>query len=787
MKYLTLIKANIKRQKGSFIGILVMMMIISISISSIISVNINSDARFDEAVEEVGIGDMVCWTLDKNLNEPIENLAEKAEKLEDVEKVENIKSVMARIFVNGTDANNNGNNSFCVYDHKKHPYNVYNDSLNGFVENPPELNAGEIYVPVSYKNKFNCNKGDLVTIKDNNKEYNFKIKGFIEEPFLGAALIGTKQLFITQNDFDKICDDVDKNENSTIYKYNTTNIYQSDKSTLTYKKFESKVNDIFISSTLTLGLSLSKNYTMMFNQIFSAILIAFAVILLIVTLIIISHSISTSIEMDYVNLGILKALGFTKGQLRSVIITQYILSAAIGMLIGIPLSIPVTALVNGILVSVTGLLASSEIVLLPCLTVLFGVFVFVLGFIYFKTRKIIKITPMRAISGGRDSIYFSSRLQMPIHKKCMNFWIALRQLTSNIKQYVGVMLISLILVFFLSMISVIGSWITGNNIKMIFTSLDTDISVKIYDDSISQKDIENIMNKYTTIEEKYKSAMEYFSIDGNRIQTNISSDSLQFKNVIYGRTCKYDNEILVTQLLADELGKNIGDKVTVKFNDTSKEFIISGIIQSANDAGMCVGINSVAAETLGYDIDYLWNEYKLGDTVHNEKIISDINDKYGENENRIKCNDNSQIFRDGFELIYAAVNSLSVLMYFVAVVFVIITVALICGKVVAKEKIDNGILKSLGFTSKKLRVQFALRFLFTAFIGGVVGVVITGFLKNNIMGLMLKSIGLVHFEITQSLFSVVFPVIFIGFMFFALAYLFSRKVRKSDIRCLITE
>ena len=784
MKFLTLIKANIKRQKGSFIGILIMMLIISVSISSILSVNINSYARIDEALEEVGVGDMVAWIADKAVSEPIEDLIEKAEDLEDVERVENIKSVMTSSVINGVE---NDNESFCVYDPKEHPYNVYNDSLNGFIDNPEMPDEGEIYVPVSFKNKFNCDKGDLLTIKDNDTIYEFKIKGFIEEPFLGAVLIGIKQLFISQSDFDKLCNAIDENETSTMLKYNTLHIYQSDTSTLTYKNFEREINEVFTCSTLTLGQPASKNYTMLLNQIFSVILLAFAVILLIVTLIIISHSVSTSIEMDYVNLGILKALGFTKGQLRLVIIIQYVLAAFVGMLAGIPLSIPIITLVNSILVSVTGLLALNEIVLLPCVAVLFGMFLFILGFIYLKTRKLAKITPMRAISGGRDSIYFSSRLQMPIHKKAMSFWIALRQLTSNIKQYTGVLLISVILVFFLSMVSALGGWVTDDSVKMLSEPLDSDISFKIYDDTISEDDIENIINKYTKIEDKYKSAMEYFTIDGNNYNTSVSSDSSQFKNVIYGRTCKYDNEILVTQLVADELGKTIGDKVTVKWTDNSKEFIISGIMQCANDAGMCVGINSDAAESLGYDVDTLWNEYSLEDNTFTGEIISDIKSEYGEDDTRIKYIDNSQSFHNYFELIYTAVNSLSVLMYFIAVFFVIITVALICGKVITKEKTDSGILKSLGFTSEKLRLQFALRFLFVSFVGGIVGVLITGLLKNNIMSLMLRTIGLTHFEIVQSMFSIVFPVVFISVIFFALAYLFAGKIRKSDIRCLVSD
>ena len=83
-------------------------------------------------------------------------------------------------------------------------------------------------------------------------------------------------------------------------------------------------------SSVILSAEETTAYTKLYSETGSNILVVF--IILLVTIVIISmwHSISTSVEMEYVNLGILKSQGFTSGKIRLVYIVQYLLAELIG-------------------------------------------------------------------------------------------------------------------------------------------------------------------------------------------------------------------------------------------------------------------------------------------------------------------------------------------------------------------------------------------------------------------------------------------------------------------------
>ena len=58
MKYVTLLKANIKSQKSSFIGILTLVFIITISMLAVISLWMNANAYENEQIDRLGYGDI---------------------------------------------------------------------------------------------------------------------------------------------------------------------------------------------------------------------------------------------------------------------------------------------------------------------------------------------------------------------------------------------------------------------------------------------------------------------------------------------------------------------------------------------------------------------------------------------------------------------------------------------------------------------------------------------------------------------------------------------------------
>ena len=84
----------------------------------------------------------------------------------------------------------------------------------------PDLEKGEIYLPLGLKDKLNCNIGDyyvddfgisMEVDEEGNKtyesvEYQFKIKGFVASPMMGSYSIGWKEIFISDEDYAEIYD-----------------------------------------------------------------------------------------------------------------------------------------------------------------------------------------------------------------------------------------------------------------------------------------------------------------------------------------------------------------------------------------------------------------------------------------------------------------------------------------------------------------------------------------------------------------------------------------------------
>lgn len=54
MEIITILKANIRRQKSSFLSIFFLMMIVSLSMTAVLTVSINSHKSDEEALKQVG-------------------------------------------------------------------------------------------------------------------------------------------------------------------------------------------------------------------------------------------------------------------------------------------------------------------------------------------------------------------------------------------------------------------------------------------------------------------------------------------------------------------------------------------------------------------------------------------------------------------------------------------------------------------------------------------------------------------------------------------------------------
>ncbi len=124
--------------------------------------------------------------------------------------------------------------------------------------------------------------------------------------------------------------------------------------------------------------------------------------------------------------------------------------------------------------------------------------------------------------------------------------------------------------------------------------------------------------------------------------------------------------------------------------------------------------------------------------------------------------------------------------YLIAAVFILVSVALISGKLLQAETGDMAVYKSMGLSAGGLRLSFSLRFLAVVTAGAAGGILFSAVFADGMIGRLLKSFGIGDFHSGFSLMGTVLPLAAVPILFFVFAWAFSAKVKQVSIVTLIT-
>lgn len=490
--------------------------------------------------------------------------------------------------------------------------------------------------------------------------------------------------------------------------------------------------------------------------------------------------------MEYINLGILKAQGFTSGKIRLVYIFQYVLAELIGAVIGLIISIPLTFALGSLFQPITGLLTATNVSVLKCAAISLCIILLCAIFVILATRRVSRISPVRAISGGKSEIHFDSRLNAPIKAKPLSFFMGLRQFTSRGKSYIGSVFIVALLVYFMMTISMLSARLSGDN--MIEGVVNQHISAAVSDE-FEIGDIKRFEEEVHSVDENAKvifAANRYVMIDGIELYCSAYSPAELMFKPLEGRMPIYDNEVAVTEIAAEELGKKIGDTVMIGSGENAKEFIITGYHQSMSDLGRTFLITAEGLYRVNGAKPVCYIEMSEDSLI--DKASEVVDEKLG-NLILAKTVDKERgnAAEGTLELINTICLILVLAVFSVSVIFSAVVINMICGKAFIKERTDIGILKSLGFSSAGLRTQFAFRFMIIAVIGSVIGGVCSMLLTKPLLELLLRMVGVTRIESSIAFTTFIIPALLICLSFFLFAYFAARKINKVEIRELVSE
>ncbi len=777
MEILTLLKANIRHKKGSFISIIILMIIVSMSFTSIISIQDNCSNCINDALDSVNAGDLMLYLQKESLSDDL---------LSSVKNHPSVKKVVSKeaVATFGAKFGDTSYNSSWFMTKLTDEYRLLDDDKTGCTKAAP-LKKGEIYIPQGLCTSMGCDIGDKLEVETIDGFHEFTVKGLVVEPVNGGMTMGLKIVFVSDEDFAPLHNNAVTMSNDKHYAdFRLLQLYKADKS-ISDSQFKNQLNrdtGIVDYASFSLQRAQSYNYTYISVDMILSGLLIFVGFLVAIVLIVLAHSISTGIEMEYTSLGILKAQGFNSGKIKAVFALQYLIAQVIGAVIGTALAFPVIMFFGDVFQPILGIPSGNSVSAFKSILFIAGVLAVSALFIALASRKIGKISPMKAISGGKNDVYFSNRLNTPLSKKALTPSLAFRQFTSNKRRYIATIIIVSILMFFMITMNVMGASVTSKsameNMGMPIAELDIDYKEEVPDSTV--KDIESIIEKHTAIERKYNFQNMYMSLNGSEYMSIVykNPESMMMSE---GRYPKYDNEIALTQILADELGLKTGDKITVSNQGKKLECIVTGLYDNVNDLGLNFSIPFEAAQKLG--VQYVsCCAYSLKEPSKCVAIADEIEEKYSDILTVSASETDSFV-----ELYSVARNAMTAIIYVVSVLFSLVVVMMVCKKAFLQERRDIGIFKALGFTSNKLRLQFAVRFLIVSLVGSALGIVLSLFFTHITLTWVFRMIGISNFISKFSALSIIIPTAITAVSFFVFAYLSSRKIKKVEIRELVTE
>lgn len=790
MEYLTLWRTGLKKHRTSLTGIFFLVLFVSLAMGTVLTVWLNADRYIRSEVSRAGFGDMTAWVSDIS---DVDSLVSEIRGLDEVERVEKQDIIYSDYTVNGQESDSEG--QLIPLSGQEDRYRFLTEDLSDHQEKAPEIAAGEVYVSPSLISMFGAAAGDEITfsVARSGKHMSFQIKGFYEDPFMGSSMIGMKGFLICEKDGERLRQIIEEAGKNALAKNGAMlHLFAGSTEEITVSGLNRRLNENtslpeyaeFVHSKHAIT-----GFMLILQNAFSGLLTAFVLVLLLAVLVTLGHSLESGIEADYVDMGILKTVGFTTRMLRRIQMFQYMTAILSAMVLGIMLSLPASRLICEAAITTTGMRIPSILpagwCLAACLTVLF----LLAAFIYVKTGRIGTVTPMRAIRSAagqnilEQNVLEQNDLEQDVGTdggallgKWFHLRLAVRQLAAGKRRYVGACLVAVLLVFFASLAGRMDSWLgaDGKGMMDAFNPAEHDLGVQVFGDLTAER-AEEIVRSYTDITDYYLLAMPQVSVNGTSYTANVITEPERF-HMMQGRTCQRADEIVLTEFVAADLGVSVGETISVRGDKGRGDYTVSGIYQCANDMGANIGMNRTGYLNIGTDDPHLWcYHYFLEDAGKKQQISEALEQAYGGD---VHVHENSW---PGLYGMIAVMQALLVFMYVMAAVFIMIVTGMAGSRILAAERKDLGIYKAVGFTSTQLRMTFALRFLLTAVIGSVIGTCLAAAGTDPLVSAVMKLAGISNFSSYPGAVSALLPAAVVSMMFAGFAYAASRKIKSVDV------
>ncbi|KOP68891.1 hypothetical protein AMS62_29305 [Bacillus sp. FJAT-18019] len=489
------------------------------------------------------------------------------------------------------------------------------------------------------------------------------------------------------------------------------------------------------------------SYYMIANRIISFIMVFLAVVMISVALYTLGFTISDAILSSYRTIGIIKSIGLTSRKVVSVYVSQYTLIALMSVLPGIGLSFFFS---NRIVNSSMAYLNTGtdrnvqflELAIWVGAVVIAVIFLSALLFSY----KAHSIQPAQAIRYGTSEKKGSRALGMEStwKKKLLKLGslpiemvIGLRGIRKNARGSVLILVISAlstaVLVFGFIFVYSISS-IHGTIGKWGYDSSDLSIRIdnpavlsydQLREDVLTDVRVKNYSrygdaNAVLPINQELSAGKNQDTMGILLTVAEGNYDEIGYEN-IKGRNPLNDQEISVGVNIARSLNIDLGDPVDIYIEGVKHTLTVTGIYQAIANMAYTGRITADVIQECSRDDESLMNTVfiNLQDGVSTEDFVNELHLRYG---SAIWTASQASLVDEVFSqavMILILPMSIMVLLFLIITFVIIYSISRINMK---KESRTYGIYKSIGMTSRQIRMSVTAGIFVISTLGALVGI-----------------------------------------------------------------
>lgn len=725
---------NIKKKKGNafilFFLIMLAVMLLYVGISSLT----NMDNIIDKRNELVKGADYFLFT-NSNYTKDIETqiLQQKEVEYLESEKAYLVPSVK---YYNETDSIDDANQLDFFFLDKDSKRNL---SVINIIDEGVEWKKDSIIVPYYLKVGEGFHTGEHINLFYNDITYTYEIYGFTEDVMFSTPTnMSAQKCFISTEAFKEISE---KEAYLGLY-YRLDLNKGSD-----MEEFENSMNQLLGKEIpdFEYAVNWATNYAVMkygagiTASIIMGILTVFSSLLIIISLIIVHFNISNSIEMNIKSIGMLKASGYTSSQMTLATILEFMIISIFAVIAGLICAISASIVVGNILSSSIGLLWEMNFdVKSAFISILVIVFLVLLA-VLLCSLKFKRITPLDALRNGINSHNFKrNRIQLAKIALPLNAAIGMKSIFFHKKKNYVICFIIIILSFCANeALSVYQNFALKQDKLVAIAGVEQpDILIKMKDNESS-----NYANTFERTKQKVlankgvQCVIECNSVNmickanDKEVSINLDvydrTDNLRTDNVVRGRRPNYDNEIMLTSIMAEHLDVSIGDVVYLELDGESIDYLLVGESQGLNQLGRKGMITNEGLTRINPDSRPFGLYIYATDNFNLNDLLQDL--KVSLIEEQVDIANYVNYIETSLGSIATAMKLLCGVMIGVVVLTIALILVLLIKIQLVRDQKQLGIYKALGYTTGQLMLQTIMGYIPIVFIGSIVGSILAWF------------------------------------------------------------